>query len=136
MFNFNSIKVRLEHRLWLLLILLFHDFNSIKVRLEHPATGTSHQPPGFQFHKGTIRTGTRNASIKSLIYFNSIKVRLERSLRRRISVKAIFQFHKGTIRTYRTFDDLLSELLFQFHKGTIRTRLASSLRTSSSISIP
>ena len=56
--NFNSIKVRLE-----LLGEDFHckaeiNFNSIKVRLELKNFGSVKAGEfGFQFHKGTIRTG-------------------------------------------------------------------------------
>ena len=57
LFYFNSIKVRLEHKL---IYCVFTLFNS------------------FQFHKGTIRT-KKNLVISSVAaYFNSIKVRLER----------------------------------------------------------
>ena len=31
----------------------------------------------FQFHKGTIRTGSRDATALCIVHFNSIKVQLE-----------------------------------------------------------
>ena len=55
----------------------------------------------FQFHKGTIKTGTT---------------------RRKGSACRRFQFHKGTIKT-GAVDKIgkLAHMLFQFHKGTIKT---------------
>ena len=99
-----------------------HHFNSIKVRLELSASSVSITTPGFQFHKGTIRTQGINThqqrnirnfnSIKVRLElespditlmtdldFNSIKVRLERSVRNATIKASGFQFHKGTIRT-------------------------------------
>mgnify|MGYP005889650579 CR=1 FL=1 len=54
----------------------------------------------FQFHKGTIRTGTPFRSNKCT---------------------ALFQFHKGTIRTFIHNYSSTFTPKFQFHKGTIRT---------------
>ena len=53
---FNSIKVRLELLVVLLVLLVLFYFNSIKVRLERAAAGASAGGAPFQFHKGTIRT--------------------------------------------------------------------------------
>ena len=53
----------------------------------------------FQFHKGTIKTQTRNGDKNYHPYFNSIKVRLKRLKVKRQTVKTTFQFHKGTIKT-------------------------------------
>ena len=55
----------------------FANFNSIKVRLERTWTHCSTESHEFQFHKGTIRTGTVLNEDSSLTNFNSIKVRLE-----------------------------------------------------------
>ena len=54
----------------------------------------------FQFHKGTIKTGSAPAYVAK--YLN-------------------FQFHKGTIKTGTSnqFSTAISD--FQFHKGTIKT---------------
>ena len=56
--------------------------------------------PGFQFHKGTIRTASSTKDLLQLLHFNSIKVQLER-MGFDIPVTNLpgFQFHKGTIRT-------------------------------------
>ena len=77
--NFNSIKVRLEHLLVKLPLLLMLNFNSIKVRLELISIF---------------------GVLLLLQHFNSIKVRLERSHAfLNIFGFPLFQFHKGTIRT-------------------------------------
>ena len=55
------------------------DFNSIKVRLKLSTADTTSGDGRFQFHKGTIKTGKRNAGL---------------------SLAGEFQFHKGTIKTY------------------------------------
>ena len=74
---FNSIKVRLELGLRLMLLRLLLYFNSIKVRLELSAVTSFKGKSLFQFHKGTIRTlGIVSLSIVQGD-FNSIKVRLE-----------------------------------------------------------
>ena len=55
-----------------------HNFNSIKVRLKlNPAFALSNIAQ-FQFHKGTIKTHSRNLFLGN---------------------RPIFQFHKGTIKT-------------------------------------
>ena len=55
-YDFNSIKVRLEPSLPFPAMVSLPNFNSIKVRLE-PKGGTAEAPTlRFQFHKGTIRT--------------------------------------------------------------------------------
>ena len=54
------------------------DFNSIKVRLKHRIgnwDGISFQE--FQFHKGTIKTYKPSCVPYIDVYFNSIKVRLK-----------------------------------------------------------
>ncbi len=54
---FNSIKVRLEQSLQVLVFLVLSYFNSIKVRLEPSGSGEGMQfRDSFQFHKGAIRT--------------------------------------------------------------------------------
>ena len=75
---FNSIKVRLELNLSIILTRLSFYFNSIKVRLE-----------------------LLNVYVLNLfeLNFNSIKVRLELCIVIIRIVAAPFQFHKGTIRT-------------------------------------
>ena len=74
---FNSIKVRLELEFKSKCGFKKRNFNSIKVRLERMASGAIGAPPGFQFHKGTIRTVLLLPIHSVLLYFNSIKVRLE-----------------------------------------------------------
>ena len=119
-------------------------FNSIKVRLEHKMREYSNFYAAlFQFHKGTIRTNNLLKSKKLHVNFNSIKVRLEHnklavklesnanfnSIKVRLepkypisSIESLkFQFHKGTIRTQSVKFQKLYFRLFQFHKGTIRT---------------
>ena len=77
------------------------DFNSIKVRLELNQTSVNCACDFlFQFHKGTIRTLRENRQNLADNYFNSIKVRLELTAGATYcSVTNTFQFHKGTIRT-------------------------------------
>ena len=77
--HFNSIKVRLEPRLFCRSMPMNSDFNSIKVRLE-PA-------------------GASDGDYKSQVNFNSIKVRLEHGFFTNLQQIISFQFHKGTIRT-------------------------------------
>ena len=120
--NFNSIKVRLEHRWERTDWIRSSHFNSIKVRLELSEIQSRIMLNEFQFHKGTIRT--------LLSWFS-------------FEVLCLFQFHKGTIRTWKRlrspllvctyFNSIKVRLelfvviinvrfkLFQFHKGTIRT---------------
>ena len=76
--HFNSIKVRLERSADGSNINANHHFNSIKVRLELKKTAHKKTFIRFQFHKGTIRTLSRQ----------TISNYIEQ-----------FQFHKGTIRT-------------------------------------
>ena len=80
-FNFNSIKVRLERNVLNMVWIIVSDFNSIKVRLELSKFFVGKATTLFQFHKGTIRTPCRLAVA---------------------ALAGRFQFHKGTIRT-RTF---------------------------------
>ena len=75
----------------------------------------------FQFHKGTIKTFQPRTLDISVSYFNSIKVRLKPAEKRARSAALIFQFHKGTIKTFDIRSDNFSQPLFQFHKGTIKT---------------
>ena len=99
--DFNSIKVRLEQILCLTGLPSLLHFNSIKVRLEHLFISPFQHTLIFQFHKGTIRTlGVFLVSIHSLSYFNSIKVRLELIVDYIYHELPQFQFHKGTIRTF------------------------------------
>ena len=78
----------------------------------------------FQFHKGAIRTGIRNASIKSLIYFNSIKVRLER-LEFLDNICYLCHFNSIKVRLEHVAVKMAAQKeLFQFHKGAIRTKTA------------
>ena len=53
------------------------NFNSIKVQLEQSAVRKQRRNPGFQFHKGTIRTGLAATLQNIRTNFNSIKVQLE-----------------------------------------------------------
>ena len=55
----------------------------------------------FQFHKGTIRTSNEPSSIENDGYFNSIKVQLEHRMKPNYLPTNSFQFHKGTIRTQK-----------------------------------
>ena len=83
--NFNSIKVRLERVNARSFIATYEkDFNSIKVRLELVPTSANGSILIFQFHKGTIRTGTSRAADGR---------------------NRTFQFHKGTIRTVAVIGD-------------------------------
>ena len=77
MTNFNSIKVQLELSVPPVKGKYF-DFNSIKVQLEPGSHQGFHDCHEFQFHKGTIRTGTPAPNGLIDLYFNSIKVQLER----------------------------------------------------------
>ena len=74
---FNSIKVRLEHKVEYSAGVCCINFNSIKVRLEHMARKAKERAETFQFHKGTIRTQFLDDRQSIQINFNSIKVRLE-----------------------------------------------------------
>ena len=56
LYDFNSIKVRLEHVVDLSLNAFDNYFNSIKVRLELPISISFISISIFQFHKGAIRT--------------------------------------------------------------------------------
>ena len=135
--NFNSIKVRLEPMVSVLVVVFHLDFNSIKVRLEPlDRFCLDLLRSRFQFHKGTIRTHSYEEIFEVLINFNSIKVQLEllrphlRLLHRNFnSIKVQLEL-KGDYR-------LRPYMGFQFHKGTIRTTTATSLsRTWWIISIP
>ena len=104
-------------------VLQIFNFNSIKVRLEpQPGVIDGVLTFEFQFHKGTIRTLTFPiVNCLLLKYFNSIKVRLEPINAFTSSVSNSFQFHKGTIRTEVFMSAKSTRVIFQFHKGTIRT---------------
>ena len=87
-------------------------------------TGTSlpltYDDIGFQFHKGTIRTKRESMMRLRLIDFNSIKVRLELTDKRVQSPRRLpFQFHKGTIRTYHSRQHRKQVL----HFNSIKVRL-------------
>ena len=158
MFDFNSIKVRLELRDSTRTPKRRCNFNSIKVRLER-LRGYWYwgQRQQFQFHKGAIRTEQKMSIFCALIYFNSIKVRLELWYLRSRAGYYRFQFHKGAIRTCmegRVFDELRdfnsikvrlepltynvedASTAFQFHKGAIRTVCFSFPLKENNISIP
>ena len=75
--NFNSIKVRLELETRTSVEELNNYFNSIKVRLEHTQGRFDALVNLFQFHKGTIRTVRTDTIRVPVADFNSIKVRLE-----------------------------------------------------------
>ena len=76
----------------------------------------------FQFHKGTIKTVTRNETKYTIRNFNSIKVRLKLAAAGLSAVgSALFQFHKGTIKTPFFKSSNSVDTIFQFHKGTIKT---------------
>ena len=97
--NFNSIKVQLEHKgLWAEQERLSY-FNSIKVQLEQRLYLRWQEVTSFQFHKGTIRTFYFIIIILRFFYFNSIKVQLELTAEILRILLYRFQFHKGTIRT-------------------------------------
>ena len=120
-------------------------FNSIKVRLEHKVQQEAVLYCEFQFHKGTIRTWcwSRVNSVEKkfnsikvrlerlfdlllclcLPYFNSIKVRLEPARRLRSILVGLFQFHKGTIRTICL--SIMTKFVIYFN--SIKVRLEHSL---------
>ena len=75
------------------------NFNSIKVRLEHRAAIAEDAHIEFQFHKGAIRTTKLVNVLGVFVNFNSIKVRLELFFSSLILKLNKFQFHKGAIRT-------------------------------------
>ena len=79
LFNFNSIKVQLEHRTSFLDIIKnkfqFHKGTIRTVEKKKKMTVIS-----FQFHKGTIRTLYAQRMIANDANFNSIKVQLERHI--------------------------------------------------------
>ena len=82
-------------------------FNSIKVQLEQVGFRLKKPLPGFQFHKGTIRTVCFNATAYPVVNFNSIKVQLELGVIAVLMYVVLFQFHKGTIRTFYTAYNLV-----------------------------
>ena len=90
---------------------LLINFNSIKVRLEHKLQDSIFDLSVFQFHKGAIRTICVMQPVTFHVNFNSIKVRLEREFGICDSKRTKFQFHKGAIRT--NFDFLKD--LYIFH---------------------
>ena len=76
--DFNSIKVRLEHKFPQRSFHSILYFNSIKVRLEQVLLSKEVGGVLFQFHKGAIRTIVNSPNLSLFpLYFNSIKVRLE-----------------------------------------------------------
>ena len=115
-----------------------HSFNSIKVRLELSIFLMLHCIIAmFLKDKGTIRTGNRLSTNVSGLRFNSIKVRLELFFKHvYISCVKEFQFHKGTIRTGKWALGVCPETEFQFHKGTIRTFEKWSFFGFAGVSIP
>ena len=56
--------------------------------------------PGFQFHKGSIKTRVDGQANLAVLHFNSIKVRLRLALKSDTPMLVIFQFHKGSIKTW------------------------------------
>ena len=108
-------------------------FNSIKVRLELVANKLPAGAAEFQFHKGTIRTGSGSpfSSVLSTS-FNSIKVRLEQYISLSRVVYLSFQFHKGTIRT--TLRQAISLVLACFN--SIKVRLERSAKNIKSLVVP
>ena len=123
--------------------MVLSNFNSIKVRLKQPAAEIPAAATKFQFHKGTIKTGSPRIhltvfpnfnSIKVRLkpdkadllpevgkYFNSIKVRLKQPAAEIPAAATKFQFHKGTIKTHHSYPGVVTLQRFQFHKGTIKT---------------
>ena len=101
--NFNSIKVQLEPSEPAEPRQQVPYFNSIKVQLERASHGIARKCVStFQFHKGTIRTGSVLLKFPSSTYFNSIKVQLEPEYSFNKNGRWMkFQFHKGTIRTFK-----------------------------------
>ena len=61
----------------LVLIRILRYFNSIKVRLKHSSFSFPKRNELFQFHKGTIKTASRQGRFPPCSHFNSIKVRLK-----------------------------------------------------------
>ena len=97
---FNSIKVRLKLNSMHYDSEAKRNFNSIKVRLKPFFNSYPDSFEVFQFHKGTIKTGSFRKEISQvLLYFNSIKVRLKRIIGKAYGRLFKFQFHKGTIKT-------------------------------------
>ena len=96
-------------------------FNSIKVQLEHVRNLTKQIFYLFQFHKGTIRTGSPGVKVRAYFYFNSIKVQLELIIYRE-KIKRCHHFNSIKVQLERRLANCCQFLLrFQFHKGTIRT---------------
>ena len=158
-FDFNSIKVRLE-RAWpppshrrngvfqfhkgairtycsAPLYRLRQDFNSIKVRLELVITYFLYRCSPFQFHKGAIRTLHPRRAPPLPANFNSIKVRLELTLPF-MPCTIMLNFNSIKVRLEPSFRHKNTTcLLFQFHKGAIRTiRILVSRAPDEFISIP
>ena len=77
-------------------------------------------PDTFQFHKGTIKPSSRQATLKFHHHFNSIKVRLNLSNNSIVTNMSTFQFHKGTIKPWEQQPSADFDAIFQFHKGTIK----------------
>ncbi len=120
--HFNSIKVQLEHLIFLRRYLpdLVFQFHKGTIRTS-TLLNRLNAVLAFQFHKGTIRTITRLISDIPTINFNSIKVQLEHDRVHHVVYALSFQFHKGTIRTCLSMCEGYQYSPFQFHKGTIRT---------------
>ena len=77
------------------------NFNSIKVRLKPKASKTRIIVfIVFQFHKGTIKTGTQLIYSAFYRHFNSIKVRLKQGRQSRGAV-AIWDFNSIKVRLKR-----------------------------------
>ena len=81
--------------------------------------------PAFQFHKGTIKTRSKEDASESDGCFNSIKVRLRLDQTGGGFEKMkMFQFHKGTIKT--GYQVNYGSLLTRFNSIKVRLRLSSS----------
>ena len=77
--HFNSIKVRLKHKVLSALSSIFHLFQFHKGTIKTTSSSISQVSYFlFQFHKGTIKTKFPQKSFHSVL---------------------LFQFHKGTIKT-------------------------------------
>ena len=58
------------------------------------------QSVSFQFHDGTIKTGSTLSEQKMPSNFNSMMVQLKRTLNAQVTNAWEFQFHDGTIKTH------------------------------------
>ena len=129
---FNSIKVRLIHLLYPLVVMEETRFNSIKVRLIL-RTSIADRCKCYCFNSIKVRLILLLVLhvITSLPSFNSIKVRLIHHARAKIKTCAWFQFHKGSINTLCLM--ILHER--QSSSNSIKVRLIRLLSKAKSLAL-